>query len=98
VKILEDIRDDIRGLRRDIDHTNATMAAGFEATNAAMKAGFELSNARFEVIETAIRDLAQQLVMLARGVKVAVEQRVANDERFADHERRIAELERRGGG
>jgi hypothetical protein len=69
VKILEDIRDDIRGLRGDLDKTNATMAAGFQA----MDARFEAANARFEVIETGLRDLAQQLVMLARGVKVAVE-------------------------
>jgi len=52
------------------------------------------SMARFEVIETALRDLAQQLVILVRGVKVAIAARGRIDEKIDDHERRLSELER----
>lgn len=93
VKILEQIRDDIRGLRED---THA-MGARLDATNATLHSGFEMMGARFEVVETTLRDLAQQLVMLARGVKVAIDHKSANEERLSDHDRRIAEIERRLG-
>ena len=94
VKILQEIRDDIRGLREDnrtLHEDNRTLRADMDARFGEVIAH---SNTRFEVIETTLRDLAQQMVMLSRAIKVALDQRPANDERFADHERRIAELER----
>lgn len=39
------------------------------------------SNQRFEVIETALRDVAEQLVMLSRGVKIAIEVRAPQTSR-----------------
>lgn len=53
---------------------------------------------RFEVIETVLRDLAQQLVILGRGVKVAIEERRAAVDKWDDHETRLQALERRVGG
>jgi phage shock protein A len=53
---------------------------------------------RFEVIETTLRDLAQQMVLLARGVKVAIEQRGQSDARLDGLEHRVAELEKRASG
>jgi hypothetical protein len=50
---------------------------------------------RFEAIERTLRDLAEQLVMLARGVKVAIEQRSKADDRIRKLERRVAALEKR---
>ena len=47
--------------------------------------------ARFEVIEATLKDLAEQMVMLARGVKTALEVRGRMD----DIERRLAEVEKR---
>lgn len=64
VRVLQEIRDDQRGMRQDL--------------RASVEAQAELARefrARFEVIETTLRDLAQQMVLLARGVKVAIEQR-----------------------
>jgi hypothetical protein len=50
---------------------------------------------RFEVIETALRDVAEQLVMLSPGMKSAIEVRAGIEKRVDDHERRMAELEQR---
>lgn len=86
VAILKEIREDIRGLRDD---------------NRALRADFQLfaeqSAARFEAIETTLRDLAQQMVMLARGVKSALEHRGASESRIDDLEARVRELEKRAG-
>ena len=93
VKILEKIHEEIRGQREDhrgLVSIVSTMSDRIETMNTTM-------NARFEILETTLRDLAQQLVMLTRGVKVAIEAKAANDERLTDHERRIADLEQRLG-
>ena len=55
---------------------------------------FRTVNARFEVIETSLRDVAQQLVMLARGIKTALDARAKVELRFADVERRLEALEK----
>jgi len=97
VKILEDMREEMRGMREDNRELRSTMDARFTTLISEMNARFGEQNARFEVIETTLRDLAQQMVMLGRAVKVSLDSRVANEERFADHERRISELERKQG-
>jgi hypothetical protein len=43
---------------------------------------FEKMDQRSEVIETMLRDLAQQLVMLARGIKTALEHRGTTESRL----------------
>lgn len=55
----------------------------------------EQSFARFEAIESTLRDLAEQMVMLARGVKVAIDQRGKTDARIRKIERRVGALEKR---
>lgn len=58
-----------------------------------LRASREQSDRRFEVIETTLRDLAQQMVMMTRAVKVALDSRVSNETRLDDHERRLRALE-----
>ena len=77
VRILQDIREEIHGLREE------------------QREFREESLARFEAIESTLRDLAEQLVMLARGVKVAIEQRGKTDDRIRKLERRVTTLEKR---
>jgi len=55
----------------------------------------EEANTRFEVLETTLRDLAQQLVILSRGVKTAIESRTSSDQRLAELERRLEALEQK---
>ena len=90
IHILQEIRDDIRGLREEQEAFRADQHAfrleQTEFNRAAL--------ARFEVIESALRDFAQQLVILGRGVKVLIEGRGDVTGRLDDHERRIAELEK----
>ena len=91
VRILQEIREDIRGQRDD--------NRGLREDNRALRADFqtfaEQTATRFEAIETTLRDLAQQMVMLARGVKSALEHRGASESRIDDLETRVAALEKR---
>ena len=84
IKILQGIRDDLQGMRIEQEAGRKEQAAARAE-----------SNQRFEVIETALRDVAEQLVMLSRGVKAALEVRAGIEKRVDDHEKRIAELEQR---
>lgn len=59
IKILQGIRDDLQRSNRDSN-------ARFEAITAEQAAARLESNQRFEVIESALRDVAEQLVMLSR--------------------------------
>ena len=78
----------LQGIREDLARSNYDSNERLDAMRAE-------SNQRFEVIETALRDVAEQLVMLSRGVKVAIEVRAGVEKRIDDHERRLAELEQR---
>ncbi len=95
IKVLQGIREDLARSNRDsnerLDATNERL----DAMRAESEAARRESNQRFEVIETALRDVAEQLVMLSRGVKVAIEVRAGVEKRIDDHERRLAELEQR---
>ena len=83
IRILQEIRDEQRGMRDE--------QRGMRQDLVAMNQQF---NARFEVIETTLKDLAEQMVMLARGVKGALEVRAGVERRLDDHDRRLAELEK----
>lgn len=59
IKILQGIREDLQRSNRE--------------SNQRMDEAHAESNKRFEVIETALRDVVEQLVMLSRGVNAAIE-------------------------
>ncbi len=86
VRLLQEIRDEVR---RSSDKSEVR----FEK----MDQRLEKMDQRFEVTETSLRDLAQQMVMLARGIKTALEHRTNVDGRLDDAERRLADLEKRVG-
>jgi chromosome segregation ATPase len=93
VRVLEQIREEIRSLRGD----QAQLTGEVRGLREDHRELTGQMMARFEVVEGTLRDLAEQLVMLARGVKSAIEQRASTEKRFDEHERRLAELERRLG-
>lgn len=71
IRLLQEIRDEVR---RSSDRSDARfehMERRFEKVDQR----FERMDHRFEVIEATLRDLAQQLVLLARGLKTALEHR-----------------------
>ena len=88
-QILKDIRSEIRGLRDD----QRALADQQRAFAEHQQRFAEQVMQRFEIVETTLRDLAEQLVILGRGVKVAIEARRAADDRLDDHERRLEALE-----
>jgi chromosome segregation ATPase len=84
VEILREIRDEVRALNGKLDDQSQRFEARFDD-----------QNQRFEVIETVLRDLAQQLVILGRGVKTLIQQRGPAADRVDALETRIAALEPR---
>lgn len=82
VRILQEIRDDIRSTNRRLEANEARA----EQRHVENQQQFGVMNQRSEVIETALRDMAEQMVMLARGIKAAIED---------EHERRLAEIDKR---
>lgn len=91
VQILREIRDDLRGLRED----NRSLREDNRSLREDFQQFAQHATARFEVIETALRDLTQQLVMLARGVRVTIDRQPETDRRLGDLERRVDALEGR---
>ncbi len=86
IRLLQEIRDEVR---RSSDKTEVR----FEK----MDQRFEKMDQRSEAIETTLRDLAQQMVMLARGIKTALEHRTSVDNRLDGVEQRLSDLEKRVG-
>ncbi|MEM1415681.1 MAG: hypothetical protein AAGH15_12310 [Myxococcota bacterium] len=97
VKILQEIRDELkrsrsehgtalRGLRSELREELQTFRAEHGARTAVV-------DQRFEVIETSLRDMAGQLVMLSRGMTVLLEGRGDTAGRLNDLERRLDVLE-----
>ncbi|MFT3713346.1 MAG: hypothetical protein QM817_37295 [Archangium sp.] len=82
VRILQELRDGQKA-----------QTAEFRELREEMRIDRERSDQRFEIIETSLRDLAEQLVMMTRAVKVALESRATNEARLDDHERRLRALE-----
>jgi len=91
IRILQDIREDIRGMRGE----QLAFREELRLLREEQREFRDQAFARFEVIETTLRDLAEQLVMLARGMKAAIEERAKTEERFREIERRIDQVERR---
>lgn len=72
IRLLQEIRDEVRRSSDRADARFEKMDARFEKMDerfAKMDERFERSDQRMEVIETVLRDLAGQMVLLARGVK-----------------------------
>lgn len=84
IKILQEIREEMRGHRADNQRDFVQLREEIAHANAE-------SAKRFAVIESTLKDLAEQMIMLARGIKTALEVRGRMD----DVERRLTELEKR---
>lgn len=67
-QLLQDLRTELRRLNRKHDALNERHDASQAAIRSETVAFRDVSEQRFEVIETSLRDVAQQLVMLARGI------------------------------
>jgi chromosome segregation ATPase len=97
IQILKEIRDDARKHAAEVNQRFEKMDQRFEKMDQRfekMDQRFEMQEQRFEAIETALRDMAQQLVMLARGIKTALESRADTDRRIESLEDRVEKLER----
>lgn len=93
VRLLQEIRDEVRRSSDKSEIRFEKMEQHFEKIDKR----FERMDQRFELVETTLRDLAQQMVLLARGIKTALEHRSDVDTRLDDAERRLNELEKQPG-
>ncbi len=82
VKLLQELRDGQRSQTEELHELRNEM-----------REGRARADQRFEIIETSLRDLAEQMVMMTRAVKVALDSRVNNETRLDDHEQRLRALE-----
>jgi chromosome segregation ATPase len=90
VRLLQEIRDEVRRASDKTEVRFEKMDQRFER----MDQRFERMDQRFEVLETTLRDLAEQMVMLARGVKTALEYRGNVERRLDSVETRLDALEK----
>lgn len=84
IKILQEIRDENRGIRAEISGLRAEVTTRFD-----------LTDQRFLAVETTLKDLAEQMVMLARGIKTALDLRAGVERRLDDYEQRLRAIEQR---
>jgi chromosome segregation ATPase len=94
IRVLQEIRDELRSSRAETKEELRAVREESREEFRTVREEFRTVNARFEVIETSLRDVAQQLVMLARGIKTALDARAEVELRFADVERRLEALEK----
>jgi phage shock protein A len=97
VRILQDIRQEIAEARKDSASQGTALRSEIVGLREEIRSFETMSAARFEVIESTLRDLAQQLVVLGRAVKVAIEERRGTADRFDTLEQRVADLEKKVG-
>jgi hypothetical protein len=93
IQILQGIRNDLQQSNRENAERFAALQAQMDRGFEQMDRGFEQANLRFEVIETSLRDMAEQLVMQSRALKAAIESRAAVEKRLDEHEARLNDLE-----
>lgn len=94
IKVLQEIRDEGRGTREEMSGLRGELTREMSGLRAEMSGLRTEFSERFEVLETTLRDPAQQLVLLARGIKTALESPADTERRLDDHERRLAEIEK----
>jgi len=75
IRILQEIRDENRGMRADLPGLRADVSSRFDGIDQ-----------RSLAIESTLKELAEQMVMLARGVTTALEVRLGMDRRLEERE------------
>ena len=89
VKILQEIRDELRESRGE----QRSLREEQRLFREEVIRRFDGADQRFEVIETSLRDMAEQLVMHGRALKVLLEGRSTSGVRLDDLETRVVALE-----
>lgn len=76
--LLTGVEEILQGIRNDLQESMKQTAERFERMDQ-----------RFVVIESALRDMAEQMVMQSRAIKTALELRQNVEKRLDDHEERL---------
>jgi chromosome segregation ATPase len=97
IQILREIRDEQRATRIELKSEIGSVRGELGSVRSELAAMNSNFSQRFEVIETTLRDLAEQMVMMGRGLKTALASRTAFERRIEDHERRLVQIEKRRG-
>lgn len=86
VRVLVEIRDEMRGLRNEVRATNERL----DQTNERL----DQTNERLGAVEHAVRDMATQIVFIGRSLGVTRSRGRKHGARLDDLERRVGELEK----
>ncbi len=93
IKILQEIRDNTaRGfseLREEMRRTNDRL----EQFQIQTSERFDMVDERFVIVETALRDMAEQLVIHSRGIRTLIETREKTEDRLERLDARVTALE-----
>ena len=95
IKILQEIRDENRGIRAEISGLRSDVTTEISGLRTEVTTRFDLTDQRFLAVETTLKDLAEQMVMLARGIKTALDLRAGVERRLDDYEQRLRAVEQR---
>ena len=94
VAILREIRDEMKATRTELKQELAATRTELKAEISAMCSDLgqriDLTNARLEIVETTLKDLAGQMVMLTRYVKNSVDR---HEDQIEDLQGRVTKLE-----
>jgi hypothetical protein len=85
----------LQGIREDLNEKLGAVSDKLDRFHEDQQQFNRTALERFEVIETQMRDLAEQLVVLGRGIKIPIEGRSRHEGRIDDLERRHPPLEER---
>jgi archaellum component FlaC len=94
-KVLVEIRDEIRTTRTVLEGELGELRTEFGGLRSEFHDFRGEATERFGILESALRDLAQQMNLLARATRVGMEKRQHSDGRIDDLEQRVEQLERR---
>jgi chromosome segregation ATPase len=93
LKVLVDIREELRGMRDEMGHLRNEMGH-LRDEMGDLRDEQHQTNLRLAAIEGTVVEAAEQIRVLARATRVTLDAKQAHEERFDDLERRVTELEK----
>jgi chromosome segregation ATPase len=97
VRILVEIRDEMRGMREDTNRRLDHMGTRIDRTNERLdqtNERLDLTNERLGAVEHAVRDMSAQMVFMGRSLGVTRSKGRRHTVRLDDLERRVEVLEK----
>ena len=92
VAVLREIRDAVRTTNEKVDHMRIELGERIDGTRDSLSERIDITNVRLGVVETTLKDLAGQQVLMTRYIKNVVDR---HDQAIDDLRERVTRLETR---